>query len=607
METLRVVKRKRQVDLHRHRCGDRPRVHDEERRGDRLSLLSERVQAHVHRHEAPGRLDEPLHRRLLLREGHRRERRRRCSRSSPSARRSRSSSRTWSTTRRSAPSALLRRRRRCPSDGSPIKDVEVEEGHLRHAPRRDRRARSSARPKERRRSAAACASASRASSTSTRRRRSSGRTSRRSASRSRTSSSPTRRPRRCGSRAASTARSTRATRPRSRRRTSTTCSSTSTPTKKPLKYIFFPILTHVPNFVDATRWTTRSCPIVAGAPDVMKAAFTKEVDFFATRGIEYLDPALSFVEPNLMAQRMFETFGPAPRHHRGRERPRAAARRWKALDAVRERPPGQGPRHPRDRRGREPRRHPDDRAPVPLGPGPEPRHPRGVPGARLPDPLGPLDPEGRASTSIATSRRSSRAGDQDARSSSTTSGRRTTRPTARRRCGPRSFAAHHPNVVVLDLSSLQVRSRRADLRPHRLASSSESKTPYAALHDIDANKPGGSIKIRVKTYAHALQAPRGAPRGRGKRKRRSSSTRIDKKRLELLELKAKQLDDAPHAGPGARARRSKSSRAKLAAYVPHAGRPTQPEPPEGHRASSGRRPRTGRSSRARQHRRDERR
>ena len=53
-----------------------------------------------------------------------------------------------------------------------------------------------------------------------------------------------------------------------------------------------------------------SCPIVAGAPDVMKAAFTKEVDFFATRGIEYLDPALSFVEPTLMARRMFETFGP---------------------------------------------------------------------------------------------------------------------------------------------------------------------------------------------------------------------------------------------------------------------------------------------------------
>ena len=30
-------------------------------------------------------------------------------------------------------------------------------------------------------------------------------------------------------------------------------------------------------------------------------------------------------------------------------------------------------------------------------------------------------------------------------------------------------------------------------------------TPYSALHDIDANKPGGSIKIRVKTYAHTLK------------------------------------------------------------------------------------------------------
>ncbi|HLL22475.1 MAG TPA: CoA activase, partial [Kofleriaceae bacterium] len=27
---------------------------------------------------------------------------------------------------------------------------------------------------------------------------------------------------------------------------------------------------------------------------------------------------------------------------------------------------------------------------------------------------------------------------------------------------------------------------------------------YSALHDIDANKPSGSIKIRVKTYAHTL-------------------------------------------------------------------------------------------------------
>ena len=33
---------------------------------------------------------------------------------------------------------------------------------------------------------------------------------------------------------------------------------------------------------------------MAGTPDVMKAAFTKEQDYFKTRGIEYFDPALSF-------------------------------------------------------------------------------------------------------------------------------------------------------------------------------------------------------------------------------------------------------------------------------------------------------------------------
>jgi predicted nucleotide-binding protein (sugar kinase/HSP70/actin superfamily) len=32
-----------------------------------------------------------------------------------------------------------------------------------------------------------------------------------------------------------------------------------------------------------------------------------------------------------------------------------------------------------------------------------------------------------------------------------------------------------------------------------------SRTPHLTLHDIDANKPGGSIKIRVKTFAYTLE------------------------------------------------------------------------------------------------------
>ena len=323
-----------------------------------------------------------------------------------------------------------------------------------------------------------------------------------SASRSRTSSSATRRPRRCGSRAASTARSTPATRARSRRRTSTTCSSTRTPEKKPLKYIFFPILTHVNNFV-ADTMDNASCPIVAGAPDVMKAAFTKEVDFFATRGIEYLDPAVSFVEPTLMARRLFETFGPRLGITED-ENDFAVQGGVEGARRLRHGRRGEGPRDPRDGRGGGPRRHPHDRPPVPLRPGPQPRHPRGVPGPRLPDPLRALDPEGPRVPRPLLQGGAREGHHQERRSSSTTCGRRTTRSTARRRCGRRASRR------TTRTSSCSI-SRRFkcghDAPTYGLIDSiiETSKTPYAALHDIDANKPGGSIKIRVKTYAHALK------------------------------------------------------------------------------------------------------
>ncbi|MCS6857329.1 MAG: acyl-CoA dehydratase activase-related protein, partial [Sandaracinaceae bacterium] len=78
---------------------------------------------------------------------------------------------------------------------------------------------------------------------------------------------------------------------------------------KPLNYIFFPCITHVPskleNLVDQA-----SCPIVAGTPEVIKSAFTKEIDFFKTRGIEYIDTPITFTEPLLTRERMWETWGP---------------------------------------------------------------------------------------------------------------------------------------------------------------------------------------------------------------------------------------------------------------------------------------------------------
>ncbi|MBT8491619.1 MAG: CoA activase, partial [Deltaproteobacteria bacterium] len=79
--------------------------------------------------------------------------------------------------------------------------------------------------------------------------------------------------------------------------------------KKPIDYLFFPSITHVPTFVSGVMDST-SCPVVSGTPSVMYAAFTKEVDFFAQRGIEYLKPAITFTEKVLLKRQMFETWGP---------------------------------------------------------------------------------------------------------------------------------------------------------------------------------------------------------------------------------------------------------------------------------------------------------
>jgi predicted nucleotide-binding protein (sugar kinase/HSP70/actin superfamily) len=66
------------------------------------------------------------------------------------------------------------------------------------------------------------------------------------------------------------------------------------------------------------------------------------------------------------------------------------------------------------------------------------------------------------------------------------------------------FAARHPNIAVLDLSSFKCGH---DAPTYSIIDKilGASRTPHLTLHDIDANKPGGSIKIRVKTFAYTLE------------------------------------------------------------------------------------------------------
>ena len=327
--------------------------------------------------------------------------------------------------------------------------------------------------------------------------------------------------------------------------------------KKPLKYIFFPIITHVPTFVerhdgqrelpDRRRRARRH---EGGLHEGGRLLRRRAASSTSTRRV-------TFIEPNLMAQRHVRDLGPAPRHHRGRERlrlPRGAGRRSRSFE---------NDLQDKGRAILETVEAENRVAILMLG---RPYHSdpglnHGIPEEfqvlGYPDPVDPLDPEGRASTSIATSRRSSRAGQIEA-------------PLELNDVWPENYSANSAQKVwAREVRGAPPERRRASTsrassaattrRPTASStpSSRQSKTPYAALHDIDANKPGGSIKIRVKTYAHALKLHEERLEDVAQEGATSLEHAIDKKRLELLELKAKQLERRARAGPGARSRRSR--------------------------------------------------
>ncbi|HEY0882190.1 MAG TPA: acyl-CoA dehydratase activase-related protein, partial [Archangium sp.] len=137
------------------------------------------------------------------------------------------------------------------------------------------------------------------------------------------------------------------------------------------------------------------------------------------------------------------------------------------------------------------------------------------------------------------------------------------------------FAARHPNVVLLDLSSFKCGH---DAPTYGIIESivSQSATPYQALHDIDANKPGGSIKIRVKTYSHSLKLYQENLEDLS-RKKNELGMSIDKKRLELLELRKAQLAERRQTDERLDAQIAELGE-KLRAYQ---APPSPPEKPKG--------------------------
>ena len=324
--------------------------------------------------------------------------------------------------------------------------------------------------------------------------------------------------------------------------------------KKPIDIIFFPILTHVPTFLENIQ-DNASCPIVAGTPDVIKAAFTKEKDFFAERGIEYLSPAFSFSEPTRFKDILFQTFGERLGLTRD-ENDFATQEAFKALDRF------DADVQEKGRAILDVMEHENRVAilvigrPYHLDPGLHHGIPdefqvlgypilsiRSIPKDKeylqrfFEDDENPLDitdvwPENYSANSAA-------------------------------KVWAAKFASRHPNVVLLDLSSFKCGH---DAPTYGIVDAivERSAVPHSTLHDLDANKPGGSIKIRVKTYAHSLKLHEERLEDIAKKKI-ELSRRIDEKRLQLLEMKREQLQVRKQRDPAVD-KQIEDLREKLAAY-----------------------------------------
>jgi activator of 2-hydroxyglutaryl-CoA dehydratase/predicted nucleotide-binding protein (sugar kinase/HSP70/actin superfamily) len=339
--------------------------------------------------------------------------------------------------------------------------------------------------------------------------------------------------------------------------------------EKKLDYIFFPILTHVPSFGEGVMDKT-SCPIVAGVPDVMKAAFTKEVDFFATRGIEYLDPALTFSEMNLTARRMFETWGPRlgitedESDHAHREAMHAFEQFEADLQvkgrAILETVEAEN-RVAILMVGR----------PYHSDPGlnhgiPEEFQVLGYPILSVRSIPRDLDYLKRYfKDEVERGQHPLDINDVWPENYSANSAQKVWAV---------KFASRHPNVVLLDLSSFKCGH---DAPTYGIVESivSSSATPYAALHDIDANKPGGSIKIRVKTYAHSLKLHEEALDDAA-RKRDELMVSLDRKRFELLQMKKAQMAARQQSDPALELKLAELA-GRLERYVAPISPPEQPK------------------------------
>ncbi|MFO0973178.1 MAG: BadF/BadG/BcrA/BcrD ATPase family protein [Phycisphaerae bacterium] len=274
--------------------------------------------------------------------------------------------------------------------------------------------------------------------------------------------------------------------------------------EKPLDCIFFPMIDALPTFMHGVL-ASRACPTVAATPEAVKAAFTKESDLFAEKGVVYLDTFLNFDEPALLERQMFGEWGERL-GLTAEENARACRAAW-AHDEQFWAGLQRDAREVLDKLERE------DGIGVVLLTRPY-HHDPGV-CHEIPDELQKL---GFPVFTMDTLPRDAELlerlfGDEVRRGefahalSIEDAWKNAYSENTNRKVWAAKYAARHANLVALELSSFKC-GHDAPIYSIIEEIIETSETPYFCFKDIDENKPTGSIKIRIETIAYFLRRHR---------------------------------------------------------------------------------------------------
>ena len=267
-----------------------------------------------------------------------------------------------------------------------------------------------------------------------------------------------------------------------------------------LDCIFFPMMDVLrsPLIVRAQN----ACPTTALTPEVVRAAFTKEVDLFKENGVLYLYPLLDLSKPQLLARQLYAEFKSVLKLSKA-ENARAVEAGYENLNAY-ERALQRMARETLDRLEKEKRL-----GIVLLG---RPYH--HDPGIHLgiPDELQKRGyPVFSQSTlPLDTDILDRLFGDEVREKIIETPmdigdvWKHTFSANSAFKIWAAKFTARHPNLIAVELSNFKC-GHDAPIYSTIERIIETSGTPYFAFKDIDENRPTGSIKLRVETIDYFLQ------------------------------------------------------------------------------------------------------